>query len=233
MENLYRILNCSETASFQELKKSYQSLALQYHPDKSQQGQACSEKFVRINRAWKVLSDARLREQYDARWRERCFVQAYPVQDSVDFVEFEKLETCSTGASELQFRELQESRNSGKCKPVSGCEVLQDQDAVKDDPYMDRLSGDIQSTESNPKETEINTSVSDEIGSHLSHTENESTGVQGLLHNSHNTIYKYDCRCGGSYVLTDVDVQLRFDIVCCDTCSLSVQVIYDTELEGN
>lgn len=245
MENLYRILNCSETASFQELKKSYQSLALQYHPDKSQHSQVNgSEKFVRINHAWKVLSDARLREQYDSRWRERCLVQAYPVQDSVDFDEFENVETCTKDACE-EFRELQESKNSRKCKPDGGCEVLQDKDAVVDDPNMDKLSGGSQSTETHPEEMEINFSASDEIGSHLSDIhngstsdlsdiQNRSTSVQGVVHNSpDNTIYRYDCRCGGSYVLTDVDVQLRFDIVCCDTCSLSVQVIYDTELEGN
>lgn len=41
-------------------------------------------------------------------------------------------------------------------------------------------------------------------------------------------VYTYPCRCGGLYALSETDVQIKFDIVCCDTCSLSVRILYNT-----
>ena len=39
--------------------------------------------------------------------------------------------------------------------------------------------------------------------------------------------YTLECKCGGSYFLSESDTKFSFDIVCCDTCSLSIRVIYD------
>jgi diphthamide biosynthesis protein 4 len=39
--------------------------------------------------------------------------------------------------------------------------------------------------------------------------------------------YTYVCRCGGKYVLSEIDSQVHFDVVCCDTCSLTIKVVYD------
>lgn len=41
-------------------------------------------------------------------------------------------------------------------------------------------------------------------------------------------VYTYPCRCGGLYALSETDVKIKFDIVCCDTCSLSVRILYNT-----
>lgn len=41
-------------------------------------------------------------------------------------------------------------------------------------------------------------------------------------------VYTYPCRCGGLYALSETDAKIKFDIVCCDTCSLSVRILYNT-----
>ena len=39
-------------------------------------------------------------------------------------------------------------------------------------------------------------------------------------------LYTFPCRCGSDFVLSESDVKLCFDIVCCETCSLTIKVIY-------
>lgn len=168
MEDLYEILQCDRNASYEDLKKSYQALALKYHPDKNVEselprkdkiddtGQTASKNpmtnesntadmFIRIDKAWKILGDSSLREHFDLRWRQRSLTQEWPVQDDVDFVDFD----------------------------------------------------------SESPDTDFSSS-------------NQLTGS-----------YSYPCRCGGFYILEPADVTLSVDFVCCDTCSLSIRVIYN------
>lgn len=63
-DNYYAILNCTEHATFEELKQSYQKLVKQYHPDKNDT-LATSDQFRKIDEAWKVLRDANSRKEYD------------------------------------------------------------------------------------------------------------------------------------------------------------------------
>ncbi|KAI8337729.1 DNAJ heat shock N-terminal domain-containing protein [Chlamydoabsidia padenii] len=35
------------------------------------------------------------------------------------------------------------------------------------------------------------------------------------------------CRCSGYYVITENDLELGNDVVCCDNCSLRIRVLYD------
>ncbi|MDM8516635.1 DnaJ domain-containing protein [Desulfobacterales bacterium HSG16] len=63
MDNFYHILNVSENAENQDIKKSFRSLAKQYHPDTSSLGD--SEKFRKISHAYKILSDPASRYDYD------------------------------------------------------------------------------------------------------------------------------------------------------------------------
>lgn len=69
-EDYYSILQVPATATGDELKASYRKLVLQFHPDK-QQNQANSEHneamFLRIQTAWKILSDVESRKEYNGR----------------------------------------------------------------------------------------------------------------------------------------------------------------------
>lgn len=236
MEDLYTILCCNETASFQELKKSYQTLALQYHPDKSESTQNGSEKFVKIHRAWTILSDMRLRQQYDARWKERCLAQAYPVQDTVYFDEFEKLETCKVNSTDV-LQKCKELCQCGLTKTAIGCNQQQDTNENITD-RTEAINGKLQSLKNKVEVAEIDTPCANDSDSsrnkNLLYKQMEGTGDTPELSplSDDDTIYMYECRCGGNYVLTGLDVQLQFDLVCCDTCSLSVQVIYVDKEEG-
>lgn len=177
MEDLYKVLEVNSEATSAELKKSYQELALLYHPDKTG---SSSEKFIEINRAYKILCDSELRMQYDLRWRERCLAQAYPIQDTVDFDEFEEII----------------SENSSNSDQSKG-----------DNSVVKNLQGKGDKCDKTAEQT------------------------KGENHNANDSeiVYVYTCRCGGNYVLTAVDVRLKFDIVCCDSCSLTVQILYAEE----
>ncbi|BCX15393.1 MAG: hypothetical protein KatS3mg097_285 [Candidatus Parcubacteria bacterium] len=65
MENYYDILGVPENASEDEIKKAFRDLAKKYHPDRG--GDA--NKFKKIVEAYRVLSDKKLRAQYDAQRR--------------------------------------------------------------------------------------------------------------------------------------------------------------------
>jgi curved DNA-binding protein CbpA len=65
MPNHYAVLEVSETATQDEIKKAYRKKALQYHPDKNPGDAAAEAKFKVINEANQVLSDAEKRAEYD------------------------------------------------------------------------------------------------------------------------------------------------------------------------
>lgn len=60
----YEILGVPRTASKEEIKKAYKSLAKKYHPDLNKEANA-SEKFKEINEAAAVLGDDKKRQNYD------------------------------------------------------------------------------------------------------------------------------------------------------------------------
>ncbi len=69
MENYYSILGVSSTATIGEIKMAYMKLARQYHPDKftdEQEKQKANEHFAKITAAYRVLSDEKLRAEYDS-----------------------------------------------------------------------------------------------------------------------------------------------------------------------
>ncbi|KAI4296332.1 hypothetical protein L6164_036298 [Bauhinia variegata] len=67
--NFYKLLSLSpKTATMDEIKRAYRSMALQYHPDVCHDPSMKKEStrmFVQLNAAYKILSNPMLREEYD------------------------------------------------------------------------------------------------------------------------------------------------------------------------
>lgn len=61
MEDYYKILGVSKTATNDEIKKAYRKLALEHHPDRG----GDDKEFKKINEAYQVLSDPQKRAQFD------------------------------------------------------------------------------------------------------------------------------------------------------------------------
>jgi molecular chaperone DnaJ len=65
-EDFYKLLGVDRNASDAEIKKSYRSKAMKYHPDRNKDNTAASEaKFKQIKEAYEVLSDPKKRSAYD------------------------------------------------------------------------------------------------------------------------------------------------------------------------
>jgi DnaJ family protein C protein 7 len=64
-KDYYKILGVDKDASEQDIKKAYRKMAIKYHPDKNQDGEAGDEKFKEIGEAYETLSDPQKRAAYD------------------------------------------------------------------------------------------------------------------------------------------------------------------------
>jgi curved DNA-binding protein len=74
-KDYYQTLGVPRTASSDEVRKAFRTLARQYHPDvsKEKNKKAAEEKFKAINEAYEVLGDPEKRKKYDelgADWKE-------------------------------------------------------------------------------------------------------------------------------------------------------------------
>lgn len=65
VKTYYDILEVSADASYEEIKKSYRRLSLQYHPDRNKGVAYFEERFKEINAAYQVLKDPETRNRYD------------------------------------------------------------------------------------------------------------------------------------------------------------------------
>ncbi|ETB58660.1 hypothetical protein YYC_03813 [Plasmodium yoelii 17X] len=61
----YEILKCKKGDSIQKIKKNYRDLSKIYHPDSNKNCKDCDQKFRDITKAYKTLSDSRLKQAYD------------------------------------------------------------------------------------------------------------------------------------------------------------------------
>ncbi|MBV6462045.1 MAG: DnaJ-like protein MG200 [Flavobacteriales bacterium] len=64
IQDLYKILGLSPSATKEEIKKAYRKLALEWHPDKNKSPNA-HEMFIKINEAYLILYDEQARAKYD------------------------------------------------------------------------------------------------------------------------------------------------------------------------
>lgn len=67
MKDYYRILKVTPSASDDDVKRSYRTLAKQYHPDTNQGDDTAAARFAEINEAYDVLGDGVKRAEYDKR----------------------------------------------------------------------------------------------------------------------------------------------------------------------
>ena len=63
LPNYYLILGLTNDSSQSEIKNQYRKLAKQYHPDRNKD--SSEEKMAQINKAYEVLSDKKLKSEYD------------------------------------------------------------------------------------------------------------------------------------------------------------------------
>jgi len=76
VETHYKVLSVKEGASYEEIRTSYRSAILNSHPDKLQKTSEASkpnhesrERFLKVQRAWEVLSNLSSRAVYDIELR--------------------------------------------------------------------------------------------------------------------------------------------------------------------
>lgn len=92
----YQVLDVAPDATLEEIRRSYQSLALRLHPDKvkcdpttqGQSEQLTTDQFIRIDEAWKVLRDEEARRVYDAELMQRTCREEYFVNEVLRRTDF-------------------------------------------------------------------------------------------------------------------------------------------------
>ena len=63
--SFYKVLDISESASQDEIKKQYRKLSLIHHPDKNNNSKESQEKFQKISEAYETLGDEEKKKIYD------------------------------------------------------------------------------------------------------------------------------------------------------------------------
>ena len=64
-QDYYEILGVPRTATAEEIRKAFRTLALKYHPDRNPGNKEAEQTFKKISQAYDVLSDDEKRKQYD------------------------------------------------------------------------------------------------------------------------------------------------------------------------
>ncbi|GJQ82385.1 hypothetical protein Trydic_g449 [Trypoxylus dichotomus] len=127
-ETYYTTLECEQTASFEEIKRNYQRLIKNNHPDKG--SESSSDKFVRINEAWQTLKDDKLRREYDAlilhaNVNDQPLVYAEVNTKNLNFTNSIANYPCRCGQNiEINKSELTEEEMLFECDECSNCIIV-------------------------------------------------------------------------------------------------------------
>jgi DnaJ-class molecular chaperone len=66
-DSFYNTLEVPETASIDEIKKSYRRMSMLYHPDKNKNNPDATSKFQKMSEAYETLGDPDKKKEYDMR----------------------------------------------------------------------------------------------------------------------------------------------------------------------
>jgi len=75
LENLYSLLGVSPSASNEEIRRAYRSLAMRYHPDRNPHPTA-QARFDAVKQAYELLSDPQKRAAYNQNINNRIITDA-------------------------------------------------------------------------------------------------------------------------------------------------------------
>lgn len=84
MSNLYADLEVSETATLDEIKKSYRRLSMLYHPDKNKNNPEATTKFQTIAEAYETLGDLDCKLEYDMKRARMMYPGSNPTTTSMN-----------------------------------------------------------------------------------------------------------------------------------------------------
>lgn len=93
-KDYYQILNLSNSASEEEIRKSYKRLAMKFHPDKNGSSLA-SEAFKKVSHAFSVLSHKEKKANYDKYGTEEVQREQYDDTDPFVFSSYFYFRTYS------------------------------------------------------------------------------------------------------------------------------------------
>ncbi|GFS14435.1 DnaJ-like protein subfamily C member 24 [Elysia marginata] len=213
MEDLYEILQCPSTASKAELRRAYTRLARTHHPDKQTQREAAVNSAISVSRLLEGSNDCR-----PPHGASNCCLQVSSLSEPSNnhllspCNPCEKSETVSLPHEENN-KCISESDDSAMKHKVS------DYDFVKIDKAWKILGDD-------DLRAQYDIMWQDRCLMQ-EHPVQETVPFDEFQFDVDEDFFTYPCRCGGEYLLTELERQLMCDFVCCDTCSLIIKIIYD------
>lgn len=83
---LYQVLGIPQSATDDEIKRAYKTLARRYHPDFNQGNPQAENAFKAVGQAYEVLSDPQKRDAYDDALAREAGPAKVPVEKKFDLI---------------------------------------------------------------------------------------------------------------------------------------------------